>query len=121
MVPASTLEEQGIILHNREDAIQALVDISLPGEGGNLDPEKYEPAKYFRMIEDWHIDGVVLHMARRCAVLTGGIFQKRIDLQERGIPVGYYEASEADPQEFDERRIRNSFEIFMNILGLNKI
>ena len=120
-ISANTLEERGIELHGREDALRELVDISLPGDGGNLDPETYEPAQYIRMIDDWHIDGVVLHMARRCAVLTGGVLRKRADLREKGIPVGYYEASEADPQEFDEKRIRKNFDMFMEILGLEKI
>lgn len=121
LIPATTLEERGIILRTREDALHALVDISLPVEGGYLDPERYEPDQYFHMIQDWHIDGVMLHLARRCAVLTGGILSKGADLVKKGIPVGYYEASEADPQEFDERGIRYSFDVFMEILGLKKI
>lgn len=62
-----------------------------------------------------------MHLARRCAALTCGIFDTKSDLLEAGIKVGTYEASEADPNEFDEVRIRKEFDLFMESLGLTKI
>jgi len=47
----------------------------------------------------------------RCAALNGGILDRISDLRAKGIPVGTYEASEGDPKEFNEARVREDFEL----------
>ena len=42
-------------------------------------------------------------------------------LLEEGIPVGTYESSEADPNEFNEVQVREDIEGFLESLGLKKI
>ncbi len=117
-LPAKTLEERGWELRTREDALHALAE---------FDREDYEETEerrllhYVRMIEDSHIDGVMIHLARRCAALNVGILDRISDLRAKGIPVATYEASEGDPKEFNEARVREDFETFLESLGLTRI
>ncbi|MFC1533873.1 2-hydroxyacyl-CoA dehydratase [Thermodesulfobacteriota bacterium] len=121
-IPAKTPEEQGLEINSREDALRALVEFDLPLEGGMQDfSEKRMVLHTMRMIEDWHIDGVMSHLARRCPALTGGILGRKSDFIEAGIPVGTYEASESDPKEFNEPQIREDFVAFLESLGLTKL
>ena len=121
-IAARTPEEQGIALRTRQDALQALVDVYLPLEGEIGDfTEKRRIYYLIRMAQDWHVDGVMLHLARRCAELTGSVGAIKSDLREAGIALGTYEASEADPKEFDERRVREEFAVFLEGLGLTRI
>jgi benzoyl-CoA reductase/2-hydroxyglutaryl-CoA dehydratase subunit BcrC/BadD/HgdB len=74
-----------------------------------------------RRLKDWHIDGVMLHLARRCAFTQNQIFDIKRELEEAGFIVGTYEASEGDPNEWNETRITEDFERFFEQLGLTKI
>jgi benzoyl-CoA reductase/2-hydroxyglutaryl-CoA dehydratase subunit BcrC/BadD/HgdB len=76
---------------------------------------------FLRMVEDWHIDGVMVHLARRCAALCLGILTRIQDIRRAGIPVATYEASEGDPKEWNETRVREDFDRFFDSLGLKKI
>jgi benzoyl-CoA reductase subunit B len=120
-IAAQSLEEQGIELRSRENALHALVDIDLPLEGRFEDTESRRALYTIRMVQDWHIDGVMFHLARRCAALNGGILGRKSELMEMGIPVGTYEASEADPKEFNEIQVRENFDVFLESLGLTKM
>jgi hypothetical protein len=115
-IAAQSLEEQGIELRSRENALHALVDIDLPLEGRFEDTESRRALYTIRMVQDWHIDGVMFHLARRCAALNGGILGRKSELMEMGIPVGTYEASEADPKEFNEIQVRENFDVFLDSL-----
>ncbi|MFC1920364.1 2-hydroxyacyl-CoA dehydratase [Chloroflexota bacterium] len=116
-----SLEERGIVLKNREDALRALVDPfgyrSLIGERDRETRRK----NMIHSLKDWHVDGVMLHFARRCALTTIGIFDTKSDLEKAGFIVGTYEASEGDPNEFIEAIVREDFSHFFDRLGLTKI
>ncbi len=117
-IPGKTIEERGLELKTREDALRAMIYINLPPET----PRDIDRTLVMiRQVQDWHVDGVMLHMARRCPLVTIGIFDRKADLLAAGIPVGTYEASEADPNEFDEVRVREDFERFLESMGLTKI
>ena len=122
-IPAQTLEERGITLKTREDGLLALVEQQYPPEeeGRDEDSEDRRILHLMRMAEDWHIDGVMVHLARRCAPLNLGVFHKIRKYQEAGITVGTYEASEGDPKEWNESRVREDFDRFFESLGLTRI
>ena len=118
-IPAYTLEKQSFELRSREDGLHALVDLFEPL--GDITQTSVHSLYSLRRAQDWHADGVMLHLARRCPALTCGIFDEKSDLLEAGIPVGTYEASEADPNEFDEVRVREEFTLFLESLGLTRL
>jgi benzoyl-CoA reductase/2-hydroxyglutaryl-CoA dehydratase subunit BcrC/BadD/HgdB len=120
-IAANTLEERGLELTSREEALDAIVETYLPLGSLEVHEATIDSLYTLRMVQDWHADGVMLHLAHRCPVGTCGIFDVRSDLLEAGIPVGTYEASEADPNEFDEGRVKEDFQRFLEIIGLTKL
>lgn len=118
-IPGKTVEESGIELRSREDALHALVDLFKPL--GSDTQTSVHSLYTLRRAQDYHADGVMLHLARRCPALTAGMFAEKADLLKAGIAVGTYEASEADPNEFDEVRVRSEFALFLESLGLTRI
>jgi benzoyl-CoA reductase subunit B len=116
-----TLEERGIELKSREGAVRAMLD---PFGFRDILGERNRETRrlnQLRRLKDWHIEGVMLHLARRCAATQVQIFDTKRDLEEAGIIVGTYEASEGDPNEFNEAIVREDFDRFFERLGLTKI
>jgi benzoyl-CoA reductase subunit B len=122
-IPGKTLKEKGVELRNREDGLQALVELHYPPEEESLDNESYKRRilQFIHLVRDWHIDGVMVHLARRCAPLNSAVFTRIKAIKETGIPLGTYEASEGDPKEWNEKRVREDFESFFESLGLTRI
>jgi hypothetical protein len=123
-IPAKGLEEQGIEIKTREDALRALVDFDAPLETRERKFEEIEKRRLLQTkctIEDFHIDGVMQHLARRCAALNIGILSRISDLRDMGVVVGTYEASEGDPREWNEARVREDYARFFENLGLTEI
>jgi len=119
-VMPKSLEERGIVLKNRADAIRAMLDPF--GFGGRTEGNRGGMRRnQLRRLKDWHIDGVMLHLARRCALTQNQIFDQKRELEEAGFIVGTYEASEGDPNEWNETRITEDFERFFEQLGLTKL
>ena len=87
----------------------------LAGDPGGM------PKRFLRLIEDWQIDGVMVHLARRCAPLNLNVYARMAEVRQAGIPLGTYEASEGDPKEWNESRVREDFERFFESLGLTHI
>jgi hypothetical protein len=74
-----------------------------------------------RRLKDWHIDGSMFMLNRRCAFISIGMMDSKSDLEKAGIITGNYECSEGDPNEFNEAVIREDFSRFFERLGLEKI
>ena len=119
--PEKTLEEEGVVLRTREDALQAIVNRAIPLYNYDEDTREVYTLRVIRRAQDWHADGVMIHLPRRCAPLNLSIFDQVTDLQKAGIIVGTYEGSEADPNEWDETRVKEQFAFFYESLGLTKI
>jgi benzoyl-CoA reductase subunit B len=74
-----------------------------------------------KMVNEWKLDGVILHLNRGCEGLTVGSMENRLGLIEAGVPVMTYEGNMADEKEFDERRTVSRIDSFMETLGLKQI
>ena len=122
-IAGQTLKERGVELNSREDALRALVEQRYPPheKGVDYDSQERRTLQFLQMVKDWHIDGVMVHLARRCAALCMGIYTRIQDMRQAGIPVATYEASEGDPKEWNEPRVREDFTRFFESLGLTKI
>jgi benzoyl-CoA reductase subunit B len=122
-IPGKTPDERGLELRSREDALRALVELHYPPEEEGLDNDGYKRRinHFINLAKDWKIDGVMLHMARRCAPLNNAVYSKIKAIRQAGIPLGTYEASEGDPKEWNEARVRDDFDRFFESLGLTRI
>jgi benzoyl-CoA reductase/2-hydroxyglutaryl-CoA dehydratase subunit BcrC/BadD/HgdB len=123
IIPGRTLAERGFELRSREDGLRALVELHYPVEEEGYDRDAYKNriTHFINLVNDWKIDGVMLHMARRCAPLNTAVFIKIKAIRQAGIPLGTYEASEGDPKEWNESRVRDDFSRFFESLGLARI
>ena len=74
-----------------------------------------------RIVREWKVDGVMLHLNRGCEGLTCGIMENRLSLLEMGVPVMTFEGNMGDEREFDEARTRSRIDSFMETLGLKKV
>jgi benzoyl-CoA reductase subunit B len=115
-----SLEERGIELKSREDALNALIEGSMADYDIDRRPE-VRRLNEIRRLKDWHIDGVMFELNRRCAFISIGMLDSKSDFEKAGIITGSYECSEGDPNEFNESVIREDFSRFFERLGLTKI
>ena len=121
LTPVKTLEELGITIQNREDALMAMtgLNMKIPTYGGfhDVDPEGRLMGKFMK---DWHVDGVMMHLNHGCIAAGLGFLEGRRQMLKLGIPVMSYEGSVADERELDEARVFNRLDIFLESLGLKK-
>ncbi|MFC1895756.1 benzoyl-CoA reductase, bzd-type, subunit O [Thermodesulfobacteriota bacterium] len=122
LVPLRPPEDRGIRLGNREEALQVLAEL-------NMSILSYYPFHDFdpvnrimvKFVEDWHVDGVMMHLNHGCVASGLGFLEGRRRLLEAGVPVTSYEGSVADERELDEARILNRLDVFLESLGLRKL
>lgn len=119
-VPAKTLEERGLRLGTREDALRVLAEsyIDRPAVMGWYPKNKVEDT--VRIAQDWRCDGAILALNRGCT-FTAGQMEVKWALQENGIPTVLYEANMADPREFDEKGTMRRIDMFLYNQGLEKL
>ena len=80
------------------------------GTGAKLDTMQ-------RMIEDYHLDGVILHSDRSCKPYSVGQMDQRNRLiQEQGIPALLLEADHNDPRCFAQEQIAGRLSAFVEML-----
>ncbi len=117
-----SLEERGMEVKNREDAVKALVLLNM-GYRAQEDGANKSESRY-RRATDWNCGGVVIHNDFPCQPAMFNSHESRLYLQEKGIPVGIYTASQGDPRDFDERRILGpggELPTFYESLGLTRL
>jgi benzoyl-CoA reductase subunit B len=122
LTAAKTLEEQGIQLRSRDDALRALAKLYLynspVGSWFTILPR----AKIVtRAVQDWHVDGVVIHIDHGCQGMPAGMGEVQLELKEMGIPTMAYEAHSVDGRGYNEAQLLDSFESFFENLGLSEI
>ena len=122
MTPIKSPDDLGIQIRNREEALKVLADLYARIPTCYLFHDfDLSSSMYVKLVEDWHVDGVMMHLNRGCAAYGLGILEARRRMIEAGIPVVSYEGSVADERELDEARIMNRINIFLESLGLRKM
>ena len=82
------------------------------GVGDKLD-------KMVKMIEDYKIDGVILHSDRSCKPYSIGQMGQRDRLiREYEVPALLLEADHNDPRSYSEEQVANRLEAFVEMLGV---
>jgi len=114
--------EHGLVLKTREDILENVWQMGIINNAPAV-PENLPEVNYMRAM-DWKAGAVVVHNAHPCQDHLCNSSARESYLRERGIPVGNYTASEADPREFDERRILGpggELPTFFESLGLTRL
>ena len=73
-----------------------------------------------RIVKEWGVDGVMLHLNRGCEGLSLGIMENRLGIAKAGVPIMTFEGNMGDEREFDEVRTQARVDAFMEQLGLRK-
>jgi benzoyl-CoA reductase/2-hydroxyglutaryl-CoA dehydratase subunit BcrC/BadD/HgdB len=99
--------------HPLESAARVyLYPILNQGAGHKLDTMR-------RMIDQYELDGVLLHSDRSCKPYSiGQVDQRDRLIHEYGIPALLLEADHNDPRAFSEEQIANRLSAFMELLGV---
>ena len=122
MTPVALPEESGLSLQTREQALEALADLYMKVPTFYLFHDiEFRSLMEVKLVEDWGVNGVVMHQNRGCEAGCMGIMETRRMIIDAGIPVMLFEGSVADERELDEKRILNRIDNFMETLGLKKL
>jgi benzoyl-CoA reductase subunit B len=116
-----SLDEQGVELRSREDAVKALARRNLRSpqwQAYLVEPHAMDIAK---IVEDWRADGAVLHMDRGCKSLSGARVAAKRMIQERGFPAVLYEGDAANSQRFNQDEVLDRLESFLESMGLSRL
>lgn len=120
-VPAKSMDERGLKLKTRADALQVLAEsyIDRPGLQGWQITRKV--ADSVRIAQDWRCDGALLHFNRGCEGLSAGLSEVRLAMKKAGIPTMSYESNMVDPREFSASQIIDALEAFLESMNLTKL
>ncbi len=121
-IPPLTPEQRGMPMKTREDALRAMAIFYIEKPIlANFITAEDKSSQVLEMAQQWHADGIILHLNRGCEGLSQGALENRMALLESGIPVMTYEGNMGDKREFDEGQTLNRIDSFMERLGLNKL
>ncbi len=73
-----------------------------------------------RFVEEWGVDGVVIHLNRGCEGVTAGALELRQALRERGIPATVYEGNYVDRRDLSQSVVVDTLESFLESQGLKR-
>ena len=113
--------ENGVELKDRDTALRLYADwnLSKPQWQHFFDP-RLKTAMMLRIIKEWQVDGVMLHLNRGCEGLSLGIMENRLGISQAGVPIMTFEGNMGDEREFDEVRTQARVDAFMEQLGLRR-
>ena len=121
-IPIPSLQQRGIVLKTREDAVRVAVENLADRPGWHYRFGGHAGNEYqLRMARLWHCDGLVMHYNRGCWPLTMWAPVVRLAFLENGIPVATYEGNHADPRDWDEARVLARLDAFAESQGLEKV
>ncbi len=121
-IPAKTPKEKGLRITNREEALRAYAEFKLKNWVlAGLFSLDFAPMIIKKMVQQWHVDAVILHFNRGCEGSTSGATEMRLALVEEDIPVLTYEGSMADYRDFDLPRTMARVDAFLEGVGLKKL
>jgi len=124
MVPYPTLEEQGITIKDRDQALRLLAEGELKGklEWAPFYGAKYKNDLATKIIKQWKCDAAIIHLNRGCEGTAQHQMEMKIALQNAGLPVLTFEGNMADQRQFDEARTDRLIDLFITeTLGLKKV
>ena len=117
-----TLKERGLRLRTRDDALKAMAEFYLEKPiMPCFTSTEYKSQMMLSMIQQWHVDGVILHLNRGCEGVTQGVLENRLALLQAGIPVMAYEGNMGDKRECNEAEVLDRLDAFMESLGLTRL
>jgi benzoyl-CoA reductase subunit B len=114
--------EKGIEMNTREQIARLYADwnLSKPQWQHFFDP-RLKTEMMLRIVKEWQVDGVMLHLNRGCEGLSmGGIMENRGGIAKAGVPIMTFEGNMGDEREFDEVRTQARVDAFMEQLGLRR-
>jgi benzoyl-CoA reductase subunit B len=113
--------EKGIPMNTREEVARLYADwnLSKPQWQHFFDP-RLKTAMMLRIVKEWQVDGVMLHLNRGCEGLSMGIMENRGGIAKAGVPIMTFEGNMGDEREFDEVRTQARVDAFMEQLGLRR-
>ena len=121
MIPAKTLEDQGIDLKskNGEEAVRTYVEQVIRGFNGAsvFQTSRIKGELMKQVYKQWKAQAVIIHLNRGCEGLSLGQMQDKLDLAKEGIPAFTYEGNMGDPRDFDLARVKDKIETFMENMG----
>ena len=111
----------GIEINDRQTALRLYADwnLSKPQWQHFYDP-RLKTEMMLRIVKEWQVDGVMLHLNRGCEGLSMGIMENRMGIAKAGVPIMTYEGNMGDEREFDEVRTQARVDAFMEQLGLRR-
>ncbi len=120
--PRPTPMQQGVEIRTRADALRIMADwnLSKPQWQHFYDPA-LKTEMMLRIVKEWKVDGVILHLNRGCEGLSLGIMENRLAIQSAGVPVMTYEGNMADDREFDLNKTMSRIDTFMETLGHKRL
>jgi benzoyl-CoA reductase subunit B len=120
--PRTPPAQKGVIITDREQALRILADwnLSKPEWQHFYDPD-LKTKMMLRIVKEWKLNGVMLHMNRGCEGLSCGIQENRLGIAKAGVPVMTFEGNMGDEREFDVGATRNRIDSFMETLELKRI
>jgi benzoyl-CoA reductase subunit B len=120
--PRTTPMDKGIEINDRDSALRLYADWTLSKpEWQHFYSPHIKTEMMARIAREWNIDGILLHYNRGCEGLSIGIAENRLGLIEQGFPVMTFEGNMGDEREFDEARVKDRFDAFMETLGKKQI
>jgi len=118
-----TPAERGIRLGTRDEALRALAELNITYMPIQRVYDLTNGAQeYMQFIKDWRIDACTFAFDRGCkGYLSAGLPEKALALKKNGIPVLGFECSMADSRDFNEKTVREQFDIFLENIGLTEV
>ncbi|MBM3327873.1 MAG: benzoyl-CoA reductase, bzd-type, subunit O [Calditrichaeota bacterium] len=109
----------GLPMDTRDQALRILADWNLSKpEWQHFYDASLKSKMMLRIVKEWKLDGVMLHLNRGCEGLSCGIMENRLAIAEAGVPVMTFEGNMGDEREFDEAKTKDRMDAFMETLGL---
>ncbi len=117
--PRRTPMSLGIPMDTRAQTLRVLADWNLSKpEWQHFYDADLKSKMMLRIVKEWKLDGVMLHLNRGCEGLSCGIMENRLAIAESGIPVMTFEGNMGDEREFDVAKTQDRIDTFMETLGL---
>lgn len=114
--------EQGMSFKGRGDLVPYLAEwyADTPFYEDIITPQT-RVSNTLRFVEEWGVDGVVIHLNRGCEGVTAGALELKRALRERGTPATVYEGNYVDRRDLSQSQVVDTLESFLESQGLKKI